>query len=87
MVGIAWRAASATKTPNASPGRGGVAKWTRLTPFDLVMWRDGQTTVGAYVELQHRAETEREIKKAMRKIQQRKAERAKLLRQARAKGD
>jgi hypothetical protein len=33
------------------------------------------------------AETEREIKEALRKIKQPKAERAKLLRQARAKGD
>jgi hypothetical protein len=38
-------------------------------------------------ESQHNAENERKVERAMDNIQQRKAERAKLLRQARRKGD
>jgi len=62
---------------------------TRLNPNDLVMWHDGKgghcTTVGAYVGMQHAAETEREIEIEMRRIKKRKKERANQINLARKK--
>jgi hypothetical protein len=53
------------------------------------MWQDGKgghcTTVGAYVGMQHAAETEREIEIEKRRIKQRKKEQAQQVRQARKK--
>jgi hypothetical protein len=61
----------------------------RLNKNDFVTWHDGKgnhhSTVGDYVELQQRAETEREIEQEMRKVKKRKKERAKLIQRARTK--